>query len=240
MPNLEAAYFRIVDRLDSVSDTTDPVELMRSICRLYDLKTTAYFGINTAHPDIRSPLLFVTYSKEWVSHYRQMRYVDLDPIVKAGFSAVLPIEWNVFDERSRRLRTFFGEAAEFGLGRTGLTFPIRGRLGDRALFTITSDASPHEWNARLHHMKRDFHVLAYHLHQKVLRQGGLDREVVRLARREAECLKWTAAGKTNDETATILSIAPKTVRCYLETARTKLGATNSTHAVAKALNQNLI
>jgi len=65
-------------------------------------------------------------------------------------------------------------------------------------------------------------------------------EVVSLSVRERDVLQWAAAGKTTDEIATILGIAERTVRVYLDTARHKLGASNRTHAVARALGTGLI
>jgi len=36
-----------------------------------------------------------------------------------------------------------------------------------------------------------------------------------LSRRELECLRWSAAGKSNDEIAIILSLSSHTVTAYL-------------------------
>ena len=203
------------------------------------MKTAAYFGVNISPKDPSEPYLAVTYSAEWVGHYKSMNYVAIDPVLKSGFMSLLPIEWNSYDSRSKKLRSFFGEASEFGIGRNGLTIPIRGRSGERALFTITSDAGPVEWQDSLRRLRRDFLILAYHLHQMIIRTEGVEKPVVKLAPREIECLKWKASGKTDWETACILGISEKTVRFHLDLARAKLDAMNVTHAVAKAMNQNL-
>jgi DNA-binding CsgD family transcriptional regulator len=55
-----------------------------------------------------------------------------------------------------------------------------------------------------------------------------------LTRREAEVLLWISRGKTSRETATILSIAPKTVDKHVERIQRKLGAENRTVAAAIA------
>ena len=121
-----------------------------------------------------------------------------------------------------------------------MTFPIRGRAGERALFTITDDSSEREWQEKLHDFKRHFQLLSYHLHQMIMRTEGVLQEPVRLSRREMECLRWKASGKTVPEIAIILNLSEKTIRFYLDLARGKLNATNGTHAVAKALSQDLI
>lgn len=46
-----------------------------------------------------------------------------------------------------------------------------------------------------------------------------------LSRREAQCVRWAAAGKTNAEIGTILTLSVSTVRFHLRNAGEKLGAT---------------
>jgi len=239
MPTTEEAFYRILDDVNKAAEGADVHELLVNICGLYGLKTAAYFGMNVSQTDKHSPYLLVTYSKNWVDHYKERNFVSIDPVLTSGFNSILPIEWSGNDYRSRKLRDFFGEASAFGIGANGLTVPIRGRSGERALFTVTSDAKQPEWQAGQQRLRRDFHILAYHLHQMILRREGAELPIVQLAAREVECLKWKASGKTEWEISAILGISEKTVRYYISLAVTKLNATNATHAVAKAINQNL-
>lgn len=57
-----------------------------------------------------------------------------------------------------------------------------------------------------------------------------------LTRREREVLAWVAAGKTNQEIATILAASPRTVQKHLEHIFTKLGVETRTAAVMRALS----
>jgi DNA-binding CsgD family transcriptional regulator len=61
-----------------------------------------------------------------------------------------------------------------------------------------------------------------------------------LTRRELEILKWTAAGKTAGETATILCISSHTVTYHMRTILQKLNASNKHKAVLNAMAQGLI
>ena len=63
---------------------------------------------------------------------------------------------------------------------------------------------------------------------------------VRLTQRELTVLKIASDGRTADEIASVLGLGMETVRSHLKKARTKLGARNSAHAVAKAMRQLLI
>ncbi len=53
-----------------------------------------------------------------------------------------------------------------------------------------------------------------------------------LTRREAECLRWAAEGKTNWEIATILDISENTVRFHFKNLLRRLNATSRAQAVA--------
>jgi len=57
---------------------------------------------------------------------------------------------------------------------------------------------------------------------------------IALTKREVECLRWAAAGKTNDEIATILGLKRTTIRFHIRTAAEKLEAVNRDQALFKA------
>ncbi|WP_425416285.1 helix-turn-helix transcriptional regulator [Oricola indica] len=217
-------------------DTLDKV--MAGLLPAYAIKSAAYMGTGIARNE-SEPFLAVTYSSDWVVHYKSRRYVEIDPVVHQGFRRLLPIDWDDFDSSQDDLKAFFGEAAEFGLGRHGLTIPVHGRGGNRSLFTVTSDFTDRDWLAAKFEYLRDFQMLAVHLHEKVLQLAAQSHTGVKLAPRELECLQWISEGKTAWECAIILGISINTVRCYLETARKKLNAVSNTHAVSIAHESGL-
>lgn len=232
---------KLLEEIDALVDSAKISALLAKLLVIYDLKSVAYLGAGlTDHAD-RQPYLAVTYSPEWVEHYRREQFVDVDPAIQVGLRRVLPIDWAHFDRKDEKVRRLFGEASEFGLGRHGISLPVHGRHGDRALVSITSEACERDWHhLRLRYM-RDFQLLALHLHQAILRlEGGWSASRTALSPRERECLKWVAEGKTYWECAVILGLSEHTVRCYLESARHKLGATNNTHAVNKAGKASLL
>ena len=53
-------------------------------------------------------------------------------------------------------------------------------------------------------------------------------------------MRLIAAGYNRAQVANALSISEHTLRAYIESARFKLGALNTTHAVARALSLGLI
>jgi two-component system, NarL family, response regulator len=61
-----------------------------------------------------------------------------------------------------------------------------------------------------------------------------------LTRREQEILALVAAGKTNQEIATVLYLAPSTVRVHIHAVLQKLNVQDRTHAAVIAVQKNLI
>lgn len=61
-----------------------------------------------------------------------------------------------------------------------------------------------------------------------------------LSRREIECLRWSAAGKSSEEIAIILELSAHTVAGYLKSAMRKLDSVNRMQAVARAYRFRLL
>lgn len=233
--------YDLLAEIDEVKDSSKIAAYLEKLLNVYGLRSVAYLGAGLASHLGQNPYLAVTYSPEWVDHYKAERFVNVDPTIQIGLRRMLPIDWSEFSREERKVRRLFGEAEEFGLGRQGISLPVHGRHGDRALVSITSDAGDREWQHLRLQFMRDFQLLALHLHQAILRiEGGETLECPTLSPRERECLLWVAEGKTYWETAMILGLSEHTVRCYLESARHKLRAANTTHAVNKATKANLL
>lgn len=232
----------ILSQIAEVRESERIPNLLAQVGSAYGLKTVAYLGTGVLDGRLlpREPYLAVTYSSDWVEHYRARGYVKIDPVIQTGFRRLLPIDWDDFERESQVLRDFFGEAAEFGLGRKGISFPVYGHRGDRALVSISADLSEREWQWARRTAFRHFPIIAAHLHDAVLRIEGVGRAKPHLSPRETECLHWTSEGKTVWECGKILRLSSHTVRFYLESARHKLGASSNTHAVSIALKSGLL
>lgn len=69
---------------------------------------------------------------------------------------------------------------------------------------------------------------------KVTERRAPEFGAVNLSKREAECLRWAAAGKTNEEIAMILGLKRTTIRFHIRTAAQKLDAVNRDQALFRA------
>lgn len=64
--------------------------------------------------------------------------------------------------------------------------------------------------------------------------GGADRTPARLTRREIQCLKWAAAGKTDAEIGHLVAISLPTVRFHVTNAVRKLRVAGRSQAIQRA------
>ena len=237
---LNDIFHELVSDIDKVMDDYSGDEFLRTIGQRYGLSHVAYLGLNL--PDKEDDLFIqTTYSDKWCRRYITQNYVDIDPIAGVGLQGILPLDWGMVRDKNKRIKDFFGESREFGVGRQGLSVPIRGAYGETALFSINSHVSDHEWQKLKKEFMSDFQLLAYHFHTRILEQVGDYSPVYpALTPREKECIKWAADGKTAWETGMILGIQETTVTFFIEKARVKLAAANKTQAVAKAIRMQLI
>lgn len=70
--------------------------------------------------------------------------------------------------------------------------------------------------------------------------AGSGEPPARLTRREIQCLKWAAAGKTDAEISAIVAISLPTVRFHVTNAARKLGVTGRSQAVQRAATMGYI
>lgn len=185
---------------------------------------------------------FGTYDPKWVQHYVDQDYLRVDPVILGAFQRFHPVDWKRLDWSSRAARAFRKDAIEHGVGNQGYSIPIRGPNGQFALFTISHSTNDDDWAKFTLKQQRDLILVAHYLNQKALKlEEGRTPETVRaLSPRETDALTFLAMGYSRGQVAEMLSISEHTLRAYIESARFKLGALNTTHAVAKALAEGLI
>jgi DNA-binding CsgD family transcriptional regulator len=234
--------FDVIDKLARAERLTEGHDVLRNAVDEMGLSHAAYAAINLPSVKRVRPLSAMTYSAEWQKHYMQENYVNVDPVIRAGLGGVLPIDWSKIRSDDPLVLKFLGEAQEFKVGRVGLTIPIRGKYTEFAIFSITADMNVWEWEKRVRHLARDSMLLAYQFHDWAIKVEGIENEISLdlLTARERDCLRWRSQGKTDWEISELIGISQSTVKFHLENARARLNATNTIHAVSKALVHGLI
>ncbi|NDU99904.1 helix-turn-helix transcriptional regulator [Pseudoroseicyclus tamaricis] len=183
-----------------------------------------------------------SYDRAWADRYFERDYIRIDPVIIGCFQRFHPVDWTRLDWSGRAARAFRADALRHGVGRQGYSVPIRGPNGQYAVFTISDNRDDAEWRALTAENRREWILLAHCFNQKALDlEGGRAPEPVRgLSPREVEALTFLAMGYARAQVADMLSISEHTLRAYIESARFKLSAINTVHAVARAIAEGLI
>lgn len=238
MTLLDLAFRDFVDALETAHDEVSFKGAADRFAVRLGYRWFAYLGFS--QPAIK---VLSSYPGSWARQYIEQRYEVIDPVVGLARSSQRSFQW---DRRTLRLpsvsqQLFFTEAAKFGI-HSGVTVPIRGGFGRFAAFTLAGnmdagvDVHPTEVMETV-----QLAGLYYHAHVYAKLQLGLTRLVdAPLTQRERQCLSWAARGKKMPETAKILGITTRTVVFHIENARSKLGASTVTQAVAEAAHRGLI
>ncbi len=185
---------------------------------------------------------FGTYDPAWAQRYVERDYLRVDPVVIGCFQRFDPVDWKKLDWTSRAARAFRADAIAHGIGNQGFSIPIRGPNGQLALLTASHSTDDITWDTFMKSHQRDWILIAHYLNQKALQlEKGRTPEPIRaLSPRETDALTYLAMGYSRGQVADLLNISEHTLRAYIESARLKLGALNTTHAVARATSEGLI
>lgn len=183
-----------------------------------------------------------TYPDAWVQRYVEQDYLRVDPVIVGCFQRFHPVDWKRLDWFSKSARAFQADAIAHGIGNQGFSVPIRGPNGQFALFTASHHCDDDDWERFTESNRRDLILIAHEFNQKALElePGRKPAQSRNLSPREIDALTLIAMGYSRAQVAETLTISEHTLRVYIESARSKLGALNTTHAVARALSRGLI
>ena len=222
--------------IENVRQATTLEALEAVVCdlrELFEVEHVAYLSVGSA--DRRYAAL--TYPAAWVQRYIAQGYARIDPVVQGCLRRFHPVDWKCLDWSGRTARDFWAEAVGAGVGNQGFTVPIHGPGGQFALFTVSDRVGDTEWGKFTNRNANDLILVAHFISQKAF-EFGQDRDaapVKLLSRRENDAMTALARGLNRAQASEYLSISEHTLRVYLESARVKLGAANTLHAVARAL-----
>lgn len=204
----------------------------------YGVENVSYLATNLNG----QPFASSTYDPKWAAHYEEQEYMLVDPVVRGALQQFHPLDWKKLDWSSKRTRAFLHESIDFGVGKQGYTIPIRGPNGQAAIFAVNHNSNDDGWARYLGENAHDFMLVSHYFHQKALVAAKVTDTVEGrdLSPRELDVLKYLGIGLSRGKTAEKLKISEHTLRVYVDSARYKLGALNTTHAVAIALARGVI
>jgi DNA-binding CsgD family transcriptional regulator len=238
--SFESATSRLTDTILGAVEQ-DLAETLKAIAAEIGLCHIAYLRLSPdKSADICLLVAVVTYSRLWQHRYFVKKYMLNDPVLSYGRDAVQPFDWATFSLDDPATKAFFADALNHGLGRNGLSIPLRNRRGTFAVVSFTGDLPKDEWEAfKTDNMKR-LQLLSVLIDSAANINFKLPPAPVHLSTREEQCLLWAARGKTYQEIAEILGVAFGSVKTHLDGARHKLRCMNLTHAAAVAFATGVI
>ncbi|WP_420569502.1 helix-turn-helix transcriptional regulator [Thalassovita sp.] len=229
---------QILEALERASNLEDLQSVLEKLRDHFRVDHIVYHWVNSAGEQYGCG----TYDLDWAARYQEKDYLRIDPVIQGCFQRFHPVDWNELDWSSRAAKALRADAIAHGVGNQGFSVPIRGPNGQFALFTVNHTCDDVLW-ARFTELHRSGLILiAYHCNQKALEfePGRTPAPAQSLSPREVDALTLLALGQSRAQVADALSISEHTLRVYIESARFKLGALNTTHAVARAISRGLI
>jgi DNA-binding CsgD family transcriptional regulator len=205
-----------------------------------DLSCFAYLALPRQPTAV--PRLISNYPELWTSHYIEMRYERLDPVIARVLRQTDPFTWGLGFKTQGNTDSdgpIFEEAARFGI-RCGLTVPIHDTTGAIAAITFAADMPRPPFERMIEKHACVLQLMAMYFHAHASRKVASNRlaEGISLSPRERECLKWAAEGKSAWQTGAIIGISQHTVTFHLENAKAKLGVRSTIQAVAHLAKAN--
>ena len=173
----------------------------------------------------------------WKQRYFEQNYVEQDPIMAEVTANLEPFLWSEVHAKSpaKEQRRIFDEASEFHLNE-GICVPIYGPKGYVALMTLAGPALDTSPAARA-----AVHMMALYTHNRLVQLVRPEAPRRRsLTRRETDCLRWAAEGKSDWEIGEILKISEHTAHWYIESAKEKIGVATRMQAVVGAISEGTL
>lgn len=229
------AFLAILEQAGTLDD------LQSAIVRLRDAFAIDHLVYHWVSPDA-GQYGCGTYAEAWVRRYVEREYLRVDPVVAGCYRCFHPVDWSALDWSSKAARAFLRDAISHGVGNQGLSVPIRGPNGQFALFTASHSCSSEAWQSFVAEHRRMLILVAHYFNDKALSIAShrVPEFPRALSPREIDAMTLLAIGYSRAQVAQTLAISEHTLRAYIESARDKLGASNTTHAVARALSRGLI
>ncbi|SET39616.1 helix-turn-helix transcriptional regulator [Oceanicella actignis] len=232
----------IVDQLPQAVTEEGLRRLLVKVRKLYDLDNAIYYALSLGGDRAAEEFGAMTYSPDWHARYEEAGYRYTDPTVVAMQSGFAPVEWRHLDWSGQANRRLLAEAAEFGVGNHGYSIPLHGPMGQFAMFNVSKSCTEREWALLIQEISQELLILAHSIHTHSMSSLNIETRLPSktLSPRERDVLTLISQGVRRAQIAEKLQISENTLRVYLESARNKLGAVNTFHAVAKGVKAGII
>lgn len=181
--------------------------------------------------------------ERWQRRYQQRHYRLVDPVLLQARRSTEPFIWSELTPADTRAREFWEDCARHGLA-DGLTATIRPAASTGGALSLISrhplaleEPARTQWLALTALAASTLGAAAGRALAAEV-PVGVGRS--RLTPRELACLRRAAAGLTNRQIASALSITPRTVAFHFDQAMQKLGLHSRRALIAEAIRRGFI
>lgn len=187
------------------------------------------------------PAVMLNFPTLWEKQYRAKEYHRIDPVFQFAHVAGMPFFWadlhRLMSLTADQLKVL-DDAVAAGL-HDGATVPLYGPKGSVAVMSFASSRPVQQTPASLAHLN----LLAAQFHFAYMQFAPREpsfQPTPPITRRERECLRWIAQGKSSADIAAILGISENTVNFHVKKVLAKLEVHSRTVAVLRAQNMGLL
>ncbi len=237
--------------LEEFIDTTQACSDDETLFRQFDIFVGAY-GVDVSSYHIVAEqlraipieigLIRETFPTDWLEHYLEQSYAEIDPMIQQSRREARPFHWFEVDKRlnlNPRQKAFLEDLRQAGM-TDGLAIPVFGPKGTMAYFglgTVNDTLQVTEAD------KMELQFACLQTHNRYMDLSNIADETMpikRLSPRESEVLSLVAAGLSNNFIADELGISENTVDTMLRRVFAKLNVNNRISAVLRGIGSGLI
>lgn len=212
----------------------DAFRFLRKLAAEYELEKFCIMGVKGNTKSLAQTLIVNNWNPGLVQAYDEYNLAERSCVWDKVRRSAVPFNWEIEmlsesrpEDEAKITNELFND---YGMTE-GIFLPIHRSYSDPLAIGFTFGGKQLDLA-----QTAELQFLASHagetLNPMIFEKDELAR---RLSPREAECLKWTADGKTSCEIGKILSISEHTVNHHLYGGIHKLDAVNRMHAVAIAV-----
>jgi DNA-binding CsgD family transcriptional regulator len=201
----------------------------------FDYATFVIFGL----PD-STVYAISTYPDFWVEEYQRNQYYLQDPAVHLATQSPAPVDWSVAEKFDRI--GLFEKFRAAGIGNCGISIPLEGGYGEKAILMVTKNCSSKRWRELIDAKLPQLETMTVDFHKQALESWNISTKFGLKAptRRQTQILQMVASGKNAKDIAVSLQLSQKTVENHIKDVRKSLKAMNSQQAVARAIGLGFI
>jgi len=203
-----------------------------------------FYSINThKQAPVTSALIYSNQAPAWLKTYTDS-FWNVDPIIRHCMNNNMPIIWGQKTFKSGREMQLYKTAQAYGLHQ-GIAFPIHGAHAEFGILNLVINKTAKTPSQQeLDEMISDWALIRDYVFESskkfTLLKNDVQPDKTFLTRREIECLKWAAEGKSSWEMSVICKCTEATVNFHFANIRKKFKVNTRQQAIVKAMQLGLI